>query len=188
MSEHIVDTHRDGIDADRVMLVHRKSELQFCADTVRSRNENRLFVRQFRQVKHAAKPPSPPIAPIRFVLSTCFFHSFYGFISGFNINPGVFIAFRQHNHSLFRACPFVIFKIKRAAALPLLPFIHFSRPGASIAPAGLFCQNDFFHVRKNSILINFGRIFSCKTGHALAAVFTFILSSDPGKESFNAQE
>ena len=42
--EHVVDAHRDEVDADRVVAVRRERRLQLRADTIGAADEDRLLV------------------------------------------------------------------------------------------------------------------------------------------------
>ncbi|CDN45272.1 hypothetical protein BN871_GZ_00050 [Paenibacillus sp. P22] len=55
LHDDVVDAHGDGVDADRVMLVHGKSEHQLRADAVGAGDEHRLLVLVLVEAEHASE-------------------------------------------------------------------------------------------------------------------------------------
>ncbi len=53
LGQDVIDAHGHGIDADRVMLVHGESQLQFGSHAVRPADEHRLADTQAGEVEHA---------------------------------------------------------------------------------------------------------------------------------------
>ena len=55
LRQHVVDAHGHGIDADGVVLVHRKRDLEFGAHAVGAAHQHRLLVAERSEVEHAAE-------------------------------------------------------------------------------------------------------------------------------------
>ena len=57
LNDNIVHTHGNGVDPDRIMLIHGKSDFQLRAYAIRTRNEYRLLIFIFVQAEQPAEAP-----------------------------------------------------------------------------------------------------------------------------------
>ena len=91
LRQHIVDTHSDSVDADGVVFVHCKGNLEFGAHAIRSADQNRFFDVQRSEVEHSAK--GADVAHGAFALGGTHvrFDSAYYFVSGLEVHAGSFI-------------------------------------------------------------------------------------------------
>ena len=55
LCKDVIDAHGNSVDADGVVLVHRKGYLEFRSDTVGSAHENRLLDVKGAEIEHPAK-------------------------------------------------------------------------------------------------------------------------------------
>jgi len=55
LSEHVVDPHRDEIDADRIVNARHKRDPEFCPDAVGRGNKHRIAILESLEVEQAAE-------------------------------------------------------------------------------------------------------------------------------------
>ncbi len=82
------------------MLVHQKSQLQFCSHAVSTADQNRLCNSCHIQFKQAAEPANIAHSPRCQRLCDMFFHQFYRLIARSNVYARGFIAFTLAFHFL----------------------------------------------------------------------------------------
>ncbi len=100
LCQYVVHAHGHGIDTDRIVLVHRKGDLEFGADTVGTAYQNRLPDIERRQIEHAAEGAYVAHDTRARGRSDMRLYSAHHFVSGFEIHAGLFITF-SHNLILF---------------------------------------------------------------------------------------
>src|SRR5690606_8683339 len=93
LDNDVVHAHRHAVDADRVMLVHHKSDLQFRAHSVRSGNQDRFLQTEDGEIKQSPETADSAHHSGTHRLLDMFFYSAYGFITGLNIHSRLFISF-----------------------------------------------------------------------------------------------
>ena len=55
LDDQIIDAHGNEINADSVVNADRMRDFKFCADTIRRRNQNRVFKTGCFEIKETAK-------------------------------------------------------------------------------------------------------------------------------------
>ncbi len=89
---HVIDTHGDTIDTDRIMPVHQESKFELCSDAVSSGQQDRIFhLFDLCQREGARKSAESSHYFRTHGLCDIRLHQFYTAISGFDINAGTLI-------------------------------------------------------------------------------------------------
>ncbi len=98
-ADDIIDAHCHSVDTYGVVLVHHECDFQLRPYTVSARYQHRFLVFAFVQCKKSAEASyvgkhfGSECAPYIFP------HQPYGFVAGFNINPGRFVVYHLKSSS-----------------------------------------------------------------------------------------
>ena len=96
--DDVVDAHRDAVDADRVVLVHQKGELEFGADPVGAADQDRPGHAGQVQLKQAAETAKAPDRARGHGARDMLFHQLDRGVSGGDVHTGHLIAFGKTLH------------------------------------------------------------------------------------------
>ena len=106
----VVDDHRDQVEADGVVLVHRLGDGQLGADAVGRRRQQRLAIAAAqREQPGESAEPAPHLGPGGLLGQR--FEQFDGAVTGFDVHPGrcvgdaVLFGLIRHRQQGYRRCP-----------------------------------------------------------------------------------
>ena len=102
LSQHVVDAHRHGIDADRIVFVQREGQFELGSHAVGTAYEHRLLDSESRQIEHAAEGADRTHDARARRRSDVLLDAADHLVTGFEIHAGLLITFCHIVFSVFR--------------------------------------------------------------------------------------
>ena len=108
-ANNVVDAHRNAVDADGIVLIHQKGELQLGADAVRTGDQNRLRDPGQIQSKKTAEAAHVGADAGGNGRGNVALHQLHGLVTGGDIHTGgsIGVRFGKSVHGLFLSVPAV---------------------------------------------------------------------------------